>query len=80
MKYLRWSETAADDLQRIAEHIRAYNSRLEHATIGFIVERADVLRKYPRIGIQKGPQTVLAGKEKRTLLAGKRYRLVCEVH
>ena len=50
MRTVRWSETAADDLQRIAEYIRNYDPRMEESTIGFIIDRADILLKYPRIG------------------------------
>ena len=77
MRRFRWSETAADDLQRIAEHIRAYNPGLEHSTIGFIVERADILRQYPRIG--RPWETDDAEVELRTIVAGKRYRLIYQV-
>lgn len=78
MSSLKWSEVAADDLQRIAEHIRAYSPKLEQTTISFIIDRADVLRKYPRIG--RPWEVAIADVELRTILAGKRYRFIYQVN
>ncbi len=74
----KWSQTVAADLQRIAEFIRDFNPRLEQETVSAIIERATALRQYPRIGQRR--EVYENGTELRALLAGKRYRVIYEVH
>lgn len=73
----KWSQTAVDDLQRIAEFIRAFNPALEQKIVTFIIDRATILRQYPRLGQRR--EIRAAGTELRALLAGKPYRIVYEV-
>ena len=78
MSSFKWSQKATRNLQQIAEYIRGFNPAAEVVIVGAIVERADVLREYPRIGLCR--EVDAAGTELRALLAGKRYRTVYEVH
>ena len=77
MSSYKWSESAATDLQRIAEFIREFNPELEQRIIGAIIERATILRRFPRLGTRR--EVDENGTELRTLLAGSRYRLIYQV-
>lgn len=77
MSTYKWTVGAADDLQRIAEFIRGYSPATEQAVVGRIVERADMLHQYPRLGSRR--EVLEEGVELRSLLVGPRYRVIYEV-
>ncbi len=74
----KWTSTAADDLQRIAEFIREFRPASEQAIVGSLVEKTNnLLLDHPRIGQQR--EVKADGTELRSLLVGKHYRIVYEV-
>jgi len=77
MSSLKWSATVSDDLQRIAEYIREYNPAKEQETVGFIIDKTNILLQYPRVGQRR--ETAANGTELRTLLVSKRYRVLYDV-
>lgn len=77
MSSLKWSATASDDLQRIAEYIREYNLAKEQETVGFIIDKTNILLQYPRVGQRR--EIAANGTELRTLLVSKRYRVLYDV-
>ena len=77
MSSLKWSATASDDLQRIAEYIREYNPAKEQETVGFIIDKTTILFQYPRVGQRR--EIAVDGTELRTLLVSKLYRVLYDV-
>ena len=77
MGRLIWNPTAIDDLQRVAEYVREHTPLKEQSIIGNIVTRANQLENFPYSG-QKSEE-LSVGREVRTLLVTKHYRILYEM-
>jgi len=77
MSRLQWSRTAVANLQHIAEFIREYSPVREQQVMESIIAGANQLATLPRSGQKR--EVLPSGREIRTLLVTKRYRLVYAV-
>ncbi|WP_375419315.1 type II toxin-antitoxin system RelE/ParE family toxin [uncultured Hymenobacter sp.] len=75
---VRWSRVAANNLAEIAEFLRETSATAETQTISLLLEKANQLETNPQSG-QLWVHAPERQAEIRTLLVGKKYRLVYEV-
>lgn len=75
---VRWSRVATADLVRIAEFLRETNPATESKMISQLIDKASQLEVNSRLG-QVWHHAPESTAEIRTLLVGRKYRLVYEV-
>lgn len=75
---VRWSRVATTNLAEIAEFLRGTNSATEKQTISLLIVKANQLETNPQMG-QIWPHAPASPAEIRTLLVGRKHRLVYEV-
>ena len=76
MAEITWSPQSLDDLDSIAEYIARDSARYAQSTVEKIIEAAEILKRFPRIG-RVVPE--MRDEDIREILH-KNYRIIYELH